>query len=223
MCLISGSCGPGRIQVGHACEDVDECAWQPCLHGGTCYNLQSGHKCVCGPSHVGDHCQWPHSGPNTGPLGSPGTITAFSVAILLMGQPQFLLKLMIFLESPRHTVTISYFLLRVFTNHSSFILPVLLLTVLSRHLARHFCRGSPRGGKGTEEQATGREAKGGVTEGGGERNIRKDGPQGPFLKDFECRITGGDHAVWQSEGEGGPGTSYLKAMEQENLPQFELK
>ncbi|XP_037795101.1 neural-cadherin-like [Penaeus monodon] len=68
----SCSCGPGRIQIGHACEDVDECAWQPCLHGGTCYNLQSGHKCVCGPSHMGDHCQWPHSAPNSGPLGSPG-------------------------------------------------------------------------------------------------------------------------------------------------------
>lgn len=62
-----------------------------------------------------------------------------------------------------------------------------------------------------EGLATGREVKGGVTEGGGKRTAatraRKDGPRGSFSKDVGCRSTGADHAVRQSRGEGGPAAS----------------
>ncbi|XP_037789364.1 putative neural-cadherin 2 [Penaeus monodon] len=51
-------CGPGRELVGRACKDVDECLWQPCLHGGSCYNMRPGFLCVCGPGHSGHYCQW---------------------------------------------------------------------------------------------------------------------------------------------------------------------
>ncbi|XP_042894152.1 putative neural-cadherin 2 [Penaeus japonicus] len=52
------SCGAGRHLVGRVCRDVDECQFEPCLHGGTCYNSEPGYQCACAPSFAGDNCQW---------------------------------------------------------------------------------------------------------------------------------------------------------------------
>ncbi|KAK4305007.1 hypothetical protein Pmani_023077, partial [Petrolisthes manimaculis] len=48
-------CGPGGELVGGRCEDVDECVWEPCLHGATCHNTRPGYLCVCSPRHLGDN------------------------------------------------------------------------------------------------------------------------------------------------------------------------
>ncbi|KAG0710348.1 Neural-cadherin [Chionoecetes opilio] len=42
-------CGTGKVLSGtrDTCEDEDECAWDPCLHGGTCLNKPSGFLCQC--------------------------------------------------------------------------------------------------------------------------------------------------------------------------------
>ena len=45
-------CGEGRV-LGRsrlACEDEDECAWRPCLSGGSCFNTQPGDT-QCAVSH----------------------------------------------------------------------------------------------------------------------------------------------------------------------------
>nr|XP_045606773.1 putative neural-cadherin 2 [Procambarus clarkii] len=78
------SCGPGEQVVGGACEDVDECAWRPCLHGGSCYNLRPGFQCVCGPGHTGDHCQWTEVATAGHPLAAPVAIAALTVSLLLL-------------------------------------------------------------------------------------------------------------------------------------------
>ncbi|XP_069983512.1 putative neural-cadherin 2 [Penaeus vannamei] len=52
------SCGPGRELVGRTCKDIDECLRQPCLHGGSCYNMRPGFLCMCGPRHSGHYCEW---------------------------------------------------------------------------------------------------------------------------------------------------------------------
>ncbi|XP_069157547.1 putative neural-cadherin 2 isoform X1 [Procambarus clarkii] len=78
------SCGPGEQVVGSACEDVDECAWRPCLHGGSCYNLRPGFQCVCGPGHTGDHCQWTEVATAGHPLAAPVAIAALTVSLLLL-------------------------------------------------------------------------------------------------------------------------------------------
>ena len=47
-------CGEGRV-LGRsrlACEDEDECAWRPCLSGGSCFNTQPGDT-QCAVSHSG--------------------------------------------------------------------------------------------------------------------------------------------------------------------------
>ena len=41
---LCGRCGEGRVLSRNrvTCEDEDECAWQPCLSGGSCFNTQPG-------------------------------------------------------------------------------------------------------------------------------------------------------------------------------------
>ncbi|MPC31870.1 Neural-cadherin [Portunus trituberculatus] len=80
----SCSCGPGRQLMGGVCEDVDECLWQPCLHGGSCHNLRPGFLCVCGPDHLGDHCQWAKLAPEGHPLTAPAAIAAIAVSVLVL-------------------------------------------------------------------------------------------------------------------------------------------
>lgn len=78
------SCGSGRHLVGQSCKDVDECAWNPCLHGGTCYNLRPGYLCVCGSGHAGDNCQWNSHQSGGHPFTAPAAIAALTVSLLLL-------------------------------------------------------------------------------------------------------------------------------------------
>ncbi|XP_071534244.1 putative neural-cadherin 2 [Panulirus ornatus] len=80
----SCSCGSGSQLVGRACQDVDECLWRPCLHGGSCYNLRPGFQCVCGPGHTGQHCQWTDLATKGHPLAAPVAIAALTVSLLLL-------------------------------------------------------------------------------------------------------------------------------------------
>ncbi|XP_069195930.1 putative neural-cadherin 2 [Procambarus clarkii] len=55
-------CGEGRVlSTSRAtCDDLDECVWQPCLNGGSCFNTPSGgYTCACGAGFSGQHCQMP--------------------------------------------------------------------------------------------------------------------------------------------------------------------
>lgn len=87
--VTRASCGSGRQLVGHSCQDVDECLWGPCLHGGSCYNLRPGFQCVCGPSHSGDHCQWTDFSSTVHPLTAPLAITALTLSIIILGLSHF--------------------------------------------------------------------------------------------------------------------------------------
>lgn len=77
--MLACSCGPGRELVGRTCKDVDECLWQPCLHGGSCYNMQPGFLCVCGPGHSGHYCQWTNL--DSPPYHLKGTMTVVTLAL----------------------------------------------------------------------------------------------------------------------------------------------
>ncbi|XP_042876208.1 putative neural-cadherin 2, partial [Penaeus japonicus] len=80
----SCSCGPGRQLVGRACQDVDECLWRPCLHGGACQNLRPGFLCVCGPGHAGDSCQWTKVDSAAYPLTGPVAIVALTLSVIFV-------------------------------------------------------------------------------------------------------------------------------------------
>lgn len=83
---LSPSCGPGRQLVGRTCQDVDECAWRPCLHGGSCQNLRPGFLCVCGPGHAGDYCQWTKVDSAAYPLTGPMAIVALTLSVIFVGE-----------------------------------------------------------------------------------------------------------------------------------------
>ncbi|XP_068213121.1 putative neural-cadherin 2 [Palaemon carinicauda] len=77
-------CSQGRQLMGNVCEDVNECLWRPCLHGGSCYNTDPGFLCVCGPGYTGEHCQWNsrHNSPH--PLTGPVAIAAVTLSLLFI-------------------------------------------------------------------------------------------------------------------------------------------
>ncbi|KAG0719944.1 Neural-cadherin [Chionoecetes opilio] len=71
-------CGTGQVLSGtrNTCEDEDECAWDPCLHGGTCLNKPSGFLCQCAQASAGVTAtcrapQTPPSGYPSPPWGPP--------------------------------------------------------------------------------------------------------------------------------------------------------
>ncbi|XP_071513389.1 putative neural-cadherin 2 isoform X2 [Panulirus ornatus] len=78
------SCESGQQLVGHRCQDVDECVYQPCLNGGTCHNLMPGYYCACSPAHTGDNCQWAKLSPEPHPLTAPLAIAGLTLAVLII-------------------------------------------------------------------------------------------------------------------------------------------
>ncbi|XP_062601523.1 neurogenic locus notch homolog protein 2-like [Saccostrea cucullata] len=45
-----------HYQVG--CTDIDECASNPCNHGGTCHNYQNRFSCTCPDEYYGTRCEY---------------------------------------------------------------------------------------------------------------------------------------------------------------------
>ncbi|XP_069977837.1 neural-cadherin [Penaeus vannamei] len=78
------SCGAGRHLVGRVCRDVDECQFDPCLHGGTCYNSDPGYQCACAPSFAGENCQWAKLPPHAHSITPPMIIAAIALSSILM-------------------------------------------------------------------------------------------------------------------------------------------
>ncbi|KAI8512866.1 hypothetical protein Bbelb_095050 [Branchiostoma belcheri] len=40
-----------------SCQDIDECASNPCQHGGTCQDDINSYSCSCPPGYMGDRCE----------------------------------------------------------------------------------------------------------------------------------------------------------------------
>ncbi|XP_064116623.1 putative neural-cadherin 2 [Macrobrachium nipponense] len=80
----SCSCGSGRHLVRSTCEDINECLLEPCLHGGTCYDLKPDYLCLCGPNHIGGNCEWTKVSSAGHPLTEPAAIAAVALSLLFL-------------------------------------------------------------------------------------------------------------------------------------------
>ncbi|KAK7077300.1 hypothetical protein SK128_001121 [Halocaridina rubra] len=78
------SCGPGRNLINGKCKDIDECAYEPCLHGGTCRNLVPGYECTCAPNYTGENCQWETLPDYPFPLTTPVLLATFTLSLLII-------------------------------------------------------------------------------------------------------------------------------------------
>ncbi|XP_068245433.1 putative neural-cadherin 2 [Palaemon carinicauda] len=78
------SCGNGGHLLGGICQDVDECAYQPCLHGGTCTNIYPGYQCSCAAGTTGYNCEWHQLSSNTQHLTPPMAIAALTLSLLVL-------------------------------------------------------------------------------------------------------------------------------------------
>ncbi|XP_066957970.1 putative neural-cadherin 2 isoform X2 [Macrobrachium rosenbergii] len=78
------SCGPGKHLVAGICHDVDECTYQPCLHGGTCTNLYPGYQCSCATGTIGYNCEWHQLPSHTQHLTPPMAIAALTLSLLVL-------------------------------------------------------------------------------------------------------------------------------------------
>nr|XP_027235811.1 putative neural-cadherin 2 [Penaeus vannamei] len=152
----SCSCGPGRQLVGRTCQDVDECAWRPCLHGGSCQNLRPGFLCVCGPGHAGDYCQWTKVDSAAYPLTGPVAIVALTLSVIFT-----------FLHN-------TY-------NHSNSLDAVVVGVVFSVKLHRHWHSGGVRAGSGSGGGGGG--GGGGVCSGEGGGTEKGADEEGTFLEE----------------------------------------
>ncbi|XP_063876230.1 putative neural-cadherin 2 [Scylla paramamosain] len=86
-------CGEGRVLSRDRlrCEDKNECAWQPCLSGGSCFNTQpanghSGYVCSCPAGFSGQHCQLPDVSQTSlkMPVGVLVTIVVWCIFLILL-------------------------------------------------------------------------------------------------------------------------------------------
>ena len=39
------------------CEEIDECASNPCIHGSTCFDGMAGYTCECSGGYAGPNCE----------------------------------------------------------------------------------------------------------------------------------------------------------------------
>ncbi|KAG0728141.1 Neural-cadherin [Chionoecetes opilio] len=73
-------CGEGRVlsRSRMTCEDEDQCTWQPCLSGGSCFNTQPGFS--------GQHCHLPDVGQTSLklPVGVLMTIVVWCIFLVLL-------------------------------------------------------------------------------------------------------------------------------------------
>ncbi|XP_071513325.1 putative neural-cadherin 2 [Panulirus ornatus] len=105
--LATCSCAPGQQLVNISCQDINECVFQPCLNGGTCYNLRPAYHCACDPAHIGDNCEWVKVPMKPNPLTAPMAITAITLSMIVIMVIGILLTIRIHRSRAARTIGLS--------------------------------------------------------------------------------------------------------------------